>query len=170
MSPTALAQPPAAGIFERVSMSHRIPSSTELHRILNQMLIRRYNLSAQYFGAPLEDMSPLPVEQSICFSEPKEGLLVMRSSRLFEKFLDDEVKESFLELAILFYHQLFQDAWKLDTRKLKAALFKASAPAAWPDRKPDSSCTVFVKDSPLEIRLWTPVSGEEMENWRIFRK
>lgn len=170
MSPTAMSQPTAAGIFEGGSMPRRIPTSMELHRILNQMLIRRYNLSAQYFGAPLEDVSPLPVEQSICFSDPTEGLLVVRGTRLFEKFLETEAQESFLELTVLFFHQFFLDAWKLDTRQLKAACFKSSAPVAWPDRKPDSSCTAFIKESPLEVRLWVPVSDEEMENWRAFRK
>src|SRR5579883_418431 len=121
MSPTALSQGPAVEMKDGVSMPHRIPNSMGLHRIFNQMLIRRYNLSAQYFSAPLEDMSPLAVEQSIYFSEPAEGLLVVRTSRLFEKFLESEAQESFLELTILFFHQLVLDAWKLDTRSLKPA-------------------------------------------------
>lgn len=151
-------------------MDLKIPSSLDLHRILNQLLIRRINLSAQYFNAPLEDSSPLPVEQSILFSEPLQGLLMVRSTKIFEDLLESTAECSFLELTIIFYHQLFREAWGLDTRILKSALYKRSIPLLWPDRKPDASCMMFIQESPLEVRLWAPVSEEMAERWRKYKQ
>lgn len=170
MSPTALSQIPAAGILNEVPVSHPIPTSMELHRILNQMLVRRYNLSAQYVHSLTDEVPNLPEEHSIYFMEPFGGLLVVRSRAEFEKFLQSSCQESLLDLTILFYHQLFLGAWNLDPRQSKSALFKRSIPATWPDRSLDSGCLVFVKDHPVGIRLWTGVSEQEMENWRAYRK
>ena len=169
MPQTARLLPLPTTLQNEEPMEFKMPSSMDLHRILNQLLIRRANLSAQYFNAPLEDVTPLPVEQSFYFSDPMEGLLVVRSTKIFEELLETH-EGSFLELSVLFYHQLFREAWGLDTRVLKAVLFKRSIPLTWPDRKPDSSCMVFIKESPLEIRLWTPITAREAEIWRKSKK
>lgn len=165
MSPTALSSLPAPAFAKEYLQKSYLPSSLDLYRVFNQWLVRRVNFSAQYFSAPLEDMSPLPVEQSIYFSEPLEGLLVVRSTKTFERLLESASGASFLEMTFLYYHRLFLDIWKLDTRNLKPALFKASVPVAWPDRKPNVACTAFVEDSPVEIRFWASLSKDEVEHW-----
>ena len=151
-------------------MQYPIPPPLEIHRIFNQLLIRRYNLSAQSLHPLTDEVPNLPEEHSIYFFEPFEGLMVVRSTADFERFLQSASQESLLELTVLFYHQLFLGAWKLDTRRLKPALFKRSVPAVWPDRGPDTGCVAFVKEHPVGIRLWAPVSEQEMEGWRTFRK
>ncbi len=164
MLPSAL--PPRRTPVPEVLMDYPIPSALDLHRIFNRLLIRRANLAAQLFQSPMEDLAPLGAEQSIYFSEPLAGLLVLRSSENFDSFLQGESLGSLLELTVLFHHQLFKEVWRLDTRKTKAALFKRSIPLQWPDRRFNTGCTLFVKDFPLEIRLWAPVTEEEMEKWR----
>ncbi len=170
MLPSALPAPSHRAFIPEVLMDYPIPSALDLHRIFNQLLIRRANRSAQLFQSPMEDLAPLGAEQSIYFYEPFAGLLVLRTSEDFDRFLQDEALGSLLELTVLFYHQLFKNAWNLDTRKTKPALFKRSIPLDWPDRRFNSGCTLFVKDFPVEIRLWAPVSEPEIEKWRRARR
>jgi hypothetical protein len=47
---------------------------------------------------------------------------------------------------------------------LRPAFFKPSVPRDWPDRRPDSAALVFVKNTPLEIRLWAPLRPGEEQN------
>jgi hypothetical protein len=154
-----------------------LPSALDLYRVFNQFMIKWANLSPQYVNATMEDLSPLPLEQSIFFPEPLGGLLVVRSTRDFEKFLVESIiakkaerplhkKGLFLELTVLFWHHLVMQTWSLDTRKLPPAVLKSSVPAQWPDRKPDSVCTVFIRHIPLEIRFWSHLSPEEGKAWK----
>jgi hypothetical protein len=153
-----------------------IPDAIKLFNVLNQFLIRWANLSAQYVSMPMEDLSSLHLEQGIYFFEPFEGIFVIRSTKAFEKYLVElatgkkpgrnfHEKGIFLEMAVLFWHLLVSQVWRLDTRTLKPARLKVSVPVDWPDRKPDSACTVFIKDFPLEIRLWAHLSPEEKKRW-----
>lgn len=125
----------------------------------------------------MDDISPLHLEQGIYFFEPFEGVLVIRTLETFEKVLselsggkkslkDPRSKGLFLELVVLFWHLFVSQIWRLDTRTIKPALLKASIPQDWPDRKPDSACTVFIKDLPLEIRLWVRVTPAETKTWK----
>ncbi len=157
------------------------PTSIELYNVFNPFLIRWANLSAQYVPMRMEDMAALPLEQSIFFSQPMNGLLVVRSRKDFEKLLAEasprqKSKNSthpsglFLEMSVLFWHFMVMKTWKADTRTLSPAVLKSSVPLDWPDRKPDSACTVFIKDFPIEIRLWAAVSEEEMKSWKKPKK
>lgn len=125
----------------------------------------------------MDDISPLHLEQGIYFFQPFEGVLVVRTRDHFENFLkelsggkkvskDSRSEGLFLELVVLFWHLFVSQIWRLDTRTIKPAILKTSAPVDWPDRKPDSACTVFIKDLPLEIRLWANVTPEETRAWK----
>ena len=125
----------------------------------------------------MEDMAHLPLEQGIFFFEPVDGIFVIRSTTELEKYLvklatgkkpgrDFQKQGIFLEMAVLFWHLLVSQVWQLDTRTLKPAMLRVSLPLNWPDRKPDSACTVFIRDFPLEIRLWVKLSPEEVTNWK----
>ena len=154
-----------------------IPDSVQIYNIFNQFLIRWANQESKYVSMRMEDLSPLPLEQGIFFFEPFEGILVVRTVRTFEKFLAElssgkkagkrfRDQGLFLELVVLFWHLFVSQVWRLDTRVIQPALLKASAPLDWPDRKPDSACTIFIKDIPLEIRLWARVTPEETKTWK----
>jgi len=156
-----------------------IPDGIKIYNVLNQFLIRWANEAPRYVPMSMEDMSSLPVEQGIFFFEPLDGILVIRSTKDFEKFLvklatgkkagrDYQKKGIFLEMTVLFWHLLVSQVWRLDTRILKPAMLKASVPLDWPDRKPDSACTVFIKDFPLEIRLWVHLTPQEIHHWKKF--
>jgi hypothetical protein len=161
--------------------SYPFPTALELHGAFNQFLIGWANLSAQYLERGVEEMSALPLEQSIYFPEPFSGLLAVRSTREFEKCLveletgqepgkDYHEKGLFLEMAVLYWHKLALKMWKLDTRTLQPAILKSSVPLDWPDRRPDTACMVFVKNFPLEILLWNSISEREMEYWKKPKK
>jgi len=154
-----------------------IPDSIQIYNIFNQFLIRWANQESKYVSMRMEDLSPLSLEQGIFYFEPFEGILVIRSTRAFEKFLvelssgkkagkDFHKKGIFLEMVVLFWHLFVSQVWRLDTRVIKPAMLKASVPVDWPDRKPDSACTLFIKDHPLEIRLWAKVTPEETKSWK----
>lgn len=174
METTWFSEAPAAA--EKVLTPSR-SSQLELFDLFNRFLIRWANEAAQWAGMDTEDVSYLPLEQSILFKEPFTGLIVLRSTQGLEEYLASEFarkknakpphsKGLFLEMTVLFWHELILKMWKVDARKLSPALFKASAPVHWPDRKADAFCTVFIKDFPLEIRLWTDVTADEMEPWK----
>jgi len=154
-----------------------IPDSVRLFKFFNEFLIRWANQECRYVGMRIEDLSPLPVEQGLLFFEPFEGIFVMRSSRGFEKFLVELIagkkvkrgnhdKAVFLEMTVLYWHLLVSQEWRLDTRKLRPAILKNSVPLDWPDRDPQTACTIFIKDEPLEIRIWSGVTEEEANHWR----
>jgi hypothetical protein len=154
-----------------------IPSPIVLFNVFNQFLIRWANQECRYIDLKTEDLSPLTLEQGILFFEPFQGIFVVRSTLALERFLVElatgkkagrkaHEKGIFLEMSVLFWHMFVSQQWRLDTRILKPAILKASAPVDWPDRKPTSMCTVFVKNNPLEIRIWADVTEAEAALWR----
>ncbi len=160
-----------------ISLNPAVPTSLELYNLFNPFLARWTNLCAQYVATPMEDVSHLPLEQAVYFRSPVEGLLVLRSTLALEKHLvelatgesarrDFHAKGLFMEMTVLFWHFLLLKAWQEDSRALPPARLKSSVPRDWPDRKPDSACTLFIKDFPLEIRLWVAASEEELASWQ----
>jgi hypothetical protein len=158
-----------------------VPSSKELYNLFNSFITRWANLPTEYIPTAMEDLSALPTEQAIYFSQPIEGLLILRTSGRFEKYLAElaEGKKSgrgshdkgmFMEMCVLFWHLLIMYKWKADTRLLPPAVIKSSTPWEWPDRKPDCFCSTFVKKHPVEIRLWAAASPTEMESWKKIKK
>lgn len=154
-----------------------LPDAIQIFNIFNQLLIRWANQESKYVKINMDDISPLGLEQGIYFFEPFEGILVVRTMEHFEKFIselsggkkaakDSGSKGLFLELVVLFWHLFTSQTWKLDTRTIQPALLKSSIPKDWPDRNPDSACTIFIKDIPLEIRLWAKVTPEEAKAWK----
>lgn len=155
----------------------KVPDTIQLYNVFNQFLIRWTNQESKYVGMRMEDLSPLPVEQSILFSEPFNGLLVVRGTLGLEKFLvglatGRKVGKNFhkmgifTEMSVLFWHSLALQVWRVDTRTIEPAILRPSYPSDWPDRSPSSSCTVFVKEHPLEIRLWAQMSENEIGTWK----
>jgi hypothetical protein len=168
---------PGYNLAMQTEKANHLPSELEFHISFNGFINRWARLSAQHFSLSHEDIAHLPLEQSICFPEPFEGLLVVRSRDDFGKLLcelneektpSDPVKkrEYFLEMTVLFWHQLFLDLWRLDTRKLKQALFKNSIPLDWPDRNPQSSFGTLINNIPLEVRLWSDITDGERDFWK----
>ncbi len=158
-----------------------IPDGLQLYKTFNAFLIAWANLASQYMPSAMEDMASLPLEQSIYFTEPFSGLFVIRTTREFEKYLVElesgkkAVKNFhdrglFLEMTVLYWHRLALNLWKVDMRTVTPGILRASVPLDWPDRKPDSMCTLFAKDFPLEMRLWSSVSEKEMHRWKSPKK
>ena len=141
-----------------------------MHQVFDRFLNHWAHGSSEYISNPPQDVSALPLEQSICFSDPMAGLLVVRSTEEFGFFLKSKGFGSFLEMVVLFYHSLFMQVWHLDMRKLKPALFKASVPWSWPDRDPDVACMALIGKFPVEIRLWTQLTEQEKETWKNTKK
>jgi hypothetical protein len=152
-----------------------IPTDDELYQCFFSFLKRWAKLDAQWVGRPLDDIPPLRLERGLLFSDPLRGMLVIRTSMNFEDLLCEIVNRSkspsdspdlFIEMVILFWHRFVSDFWKKDTRTLKPVLFKTTIPIDWPDRRPDSATLVFVKNIPLEIKLWAPLSQDETLSWK----
>lgn len=157
--------------------SNPIPDGIKIYNLFNQFFIRWANQETKYAKLYPDEIAFLEVEQGICFFEPFDGILVIRTSKDFEKFLtelacgkkaqkDVQKMGLFLELVVLFWHLFVSQTWKLDTRTMKPSILKKSIPADWPNRNPETGCTVFIKNYALEIRLWTNLSPEEMKLWR----
>jgi hypothetical protein len=147
------------------------PTDEELFQLFFSFLKRWANLEAQWVSRPLDDTAPLELERSLLFSDPLPGRLVLRAPKAFEILLHQTLNKSvpghdspelFVEMVILFWHRFVRNAWKKDARTLKPAFFKSSVPREWPDRRPDSAALVFVKNLPLEIRLWAPLTPQEV--------
>jgi hypothetical protein len=159
---------------------YAIPQPLQVFETFNTFLIRWANQTAKFETSPTEDMvASLPLEQGILFRDPFAGMMVIRSAGDFEKFLEELVSgkkpgkefdskrnELFLEMTVLFWHLFVFSAWRLDSRRLQAAILKPTVPLDWPDRKPDTFCRLFIKGFPLEILLWSYLSENEMRNWK----
>ncbi len=154
-----------------------IPDEIKVYNIFNQFFIRWANQETKYAKLSPDEIPPLDIEQGIYFFEPFEGILVIRSTKEFEKFLtelacgkkagkDFQKLGLYLEMVVLFWHLFVSQIWRLDTRVIKPAILKKSIPADWPDRKADSGCTVFIKSFALEIRLWANLTAEEKNPWK----
>lgn len=157
-------------------MEQRIPSSKELFGFLREFLTHRANLPAEPVNWEPEGLADLPLEKSILFSEPFLGLLVIRSNRSFDNFLEESAhpdkgspvrRDVFLELTVLIWHFFIQKFWKLDSRKITPASIQSSLPIQWPDRPPQSACMAFVKSHPFEMRLWTHLTEAEIHRWKM---
>ena len=153
----------------------KIPTTPELFEVFNQVLGKWVGMSAQPAVGMEDEVHHLPLEMGLMFSQPLNGILVIRTAADFGSYLQKTVrkgqttpglKEVFMELFILFWHQFVARFWNLDSRKLPASLFKQSIPLDWPNRKSDVLLQVFVEDHPLAIRLWAPITEEEMKRWR----
>ena len=153
-----------------------LPDPDRLYELFNHFLISWANLEARFMGPPLEDWPALPLEQGIFFHGPFEGLLVARSTESLEGILQEvstgkrdtappPSKRLFVEMTVLYWHNLLMQTWRLDTRNLEPAVLKATLPRQWPDRKPDSGCVLMVREIPLEIRLWAYLSPSEIQSW-----
>lgn len=163
---------------EALAKTLPLPSSLDLFQSLNQFLLQWADLAPQFVSAKMEDMAPLPKEQSLFFSQPLNALLILRSMPEFEKFLNQKLmgfpqdqrrspSELFLEMTVLFWHRLLMQFWRVDSRTLPPAILKRSVPVQWPDRKPDSSCTVFIQQFPVEVRLWKIEGEVEGKPWLL---
>ena len=158
---------------------YTMPTSVELSDFFNEFINKWAKLNSEYFSWPGESPDYLPLEEGVFFSEPFKGLLVLRSSKDFGAFLEEENTGSqkeehkrmglFVELAVLFWHKFAQRFLKVDSRRVTPAILRACVPVNWPDRKPQSACVVFINGFPLEIRLWTDVTEEEIQNWKMPR-
>lgn len=155
----------------------KVPDPIQLFKQFNEFLIRWMNQECKYVGMRMEDLSFLTQEQSVLFSEPFKGLLVTRGSVELEKYLvglatGRKAGRNFhkmglsTQMTVLFWHSLALQSWRVDTRTIEPAILRPSVPADWPDRKPDSACTVFIKDHPLEIRLWAGMDEKEIATWK----
>ncbi len=155
------------------SDSVRVPTDDELYQLFFTFLKRWTNLEAQWVSRPLDDTAPFELERSLLFSDPLPGRFVIRAPKTFETLLHQALNKSapaedspdlFVEMVILFWHRFVKNSWKKDSRTLRPAFFKPSVPWDWPDRRPDSAALVFVKNTPLEIRLWAPLRPGEEQN------
>ncbi len=160
---------------EKTSDSPVVPTDDELFQCFFSFLKRWSKLEAQWAGRPPEDTPSLELERGLLFTDPLKGMMVLRAAKDFENLLQEirpgskrsfDSPELFIEMVVLFWHQFARDFWKRDTRTLKPVLFKATVPVDWPDRRPSSASLVFVKNLPLEIRIWAPLSLDETQHWK----
>jgi hypothetical protein len=174
MSPSA-----ALRIVEpQVPAAAFLPSPLDLFQCFNQFLNHWAGLPAQFINVRMEDMSPLALEQSLFFTGPLNGLLVLRTSLEFEKYLKEKLmgvqsrrhpakSDLLLEMTVLFWHRFLMQYWRVDSRTLPPAVLKPSRPVHWPDRKPDSDCVLFIQHFPFEIRFWQVQSEGERRPWLV---
>jgi hypothetical protein len=117
------------------------------------------------------------LEEGILFSEPTSGLLIIRATENFRRYLLNEFErkqkedhpskgEIFMEMTVLFWHLFARKYFQLDSRKMAPAVLRSSIPIDWPDRNPQSSAMIMVKGNPMELRLWTGLTPEEITRFR----
>jgi hypothetical protein len=164
--------PPAS-----VPLSFLTPTSRELYDFFNDFLVRWANLTGDYISFSTETLLPMGLEEGILFSEPASGLLVLRASENFRRYLLDEFDrkqkgasqgkgEIFLEMTVLFWHIFAKRYFQLDSRKMAPVVLKSSLPVDWPDREPQAATLIMVKGNPLELRLWTGLTPAEIARFR----
>ncbi len=161
------------------SMDVKIPTSKELYEFFDVFFQKWAKIPSDYFSWPEEGPLPFPMEEGILFSQPLNGLIVVRTSLDFGNLLtelaqerkQDESKRNalFTEMTVLFWHKFAMKFWQLDSRRITPAILRHCVPAEWPDRKPQSACLAFVKEYPVEIRLWTGLTDQEIQAWRKSR-
>ncbi len=168
--------PPLSGEELLASYNEQgVPSHKELFEFLKEFLTRRANLPVEPVNWAPEGLADLPLEKSILFSEPFQGLLVIRSNRNFGRFLEEAFHadkdtaaqgDVFIELTVLIWHYFNKQFWKLDSRKITPSIIRSSLPIQWPDRNPRSACMAFVKGCPFEVRLWNKLTETEISRWK----
>ncbi len=157
--------------------SYQIPSSKELYEFFNQFLIRWANLTGEYISWQQETLLPMGLEEGILFSEPTTGLLILRATENFRRYLLNEFErkqkdehpykgEIFMEMTVLFWHLFAKKYFQLDSRKMTPAILRTSIPADWPDREPQAASLIMVKGNALELRLWIGLEQRDILRFR----
>jgi hypothetical protein len=157
----------------------KVPTDQELYDFFKEFLSKWSGLPMKRIDGGEDEVPSLPLELGLMFFEPRTGILVVRASDNLETLLEKssshgKARETrlgfFTEVVVLFWNAFVSRFWGMDSRKLKQALFKKSIPLDWPNRKPNATITATIDKELLEIRLWTPLSEGEMENWKRSRK
>jgi hypothetical protein len=155
----------------------QIPTSRELFEFFEKFLVRWANVACEYIPWAPETLLPMGLEEGILFSEPTSGLLVIRASENFRRYLLDEFdrkqkgaaspkNEIFLEMTVLFWHLFVNQYFHMDSRRMTPALLRTSIPADWPDREPQAAALIMVKGNPMELRLWTGLQPSDITRFR----
>lgn len=149
----------------------KIPTEIELIDIFNQFLMNRIGLPFHRLVMKETPVIPLLEEWELLFLKPMLGILVMRTTPEFEVLTGEQItgknprerKPDVLEtLVVLFWHHLASTYWGLETIKLRTALIQKSGTNYWPKRNSTVVCGAIVLDQPLEMRMWIPVSENEI--------
>ena len=154
----------------------KVPTSQELYDFFNNFIGLWLRLPSQRIGNTEDDIPQLPNERGLMFIQPVTGILVIRTSEDFGKALvklaetKDLHSDLFVEMVVLFWHKFVSKFWGLDSRTLPPVLFKRSLPKNWPDRKADVHLATLVLQQPIEIRLWTHLTPQDMDSWNPPKK
>ncbi len=162
---------------ETNNASFTVPTSRDLYDFFNEFLVRWANLTGEYIPWSQETLLPMGLEEGILFSEPVSGLMVLRASENFRRYLLDEFErkqkgdhphkgEIFLEMTVLFWHLFTKRYFLLDSRRMTPVVLKPSIPADWPDRDPQAAMLIMVKGNPMELRLWMNILPEDIARFR----
>jgi len=165
-------EPPAP-----LPVSFRLPTSRDLYEFFNDFLTRWANLTGDYIAGSSETLLPMGLEEGILFSEPTAGLLILRASENFRRYLLDEYErkqqgashgktEIFLEMTVLFWHLFAKRYFQLDSRKMAPVVLRSSLPVDWPERDPQAAALIMVKGNPLELRLWVGLTPGDIARFR----
>ena len=117
------------------------------------------------------------LEEGILFSEPAQGLLVIRATENFRRYLLDEFErkqkgassgkgEIFIEMTVLFWHLFAKKFFQLDSRRMAPVVLRTSLPRDWPDREPQASALITVKGNQIELRFWIDINSEDIARFR----
>lgn len=154
----------------------KIPTQMEMYDFFNQFIGLWLRLPSQRVDRTEDDIPQLPNERGLMFIQPTTGILVIRTSEDFGKALaklaesKDLQSDLFVEMVVLFWHKFVSKFWGMDSRTLAPVLFKKSIPKYWPDRKADAHLATIVLQQPIEIRLWTNLTTEDMDRWNPSKK
>ena len=158
----------------KISVNKTVSTNQEILEIIKSLLWSWSGLSIQRILPGEYLIQSMTREIGLMFFEPESGILVIRGSLNIEKLMEKaasvikprESKLGFLkEIVVLFWSDFVKKNWNLDSRKIRKPLFKNSVPENWPKRKPNGHLTMLVESEILEIRIWTPLSQVEVENW-----
>jgi len=162
---------------ETPAPAYQVPSSQELYSFFNEFLIRWANLTGEHVSWGADTILPMGLEEGILFSEPASGLLVLRATENFRRYLLNELerkqkdanpakKEIFIEMTVLFWHLFARKYFLLDSRKMAPVVLRSSIPMDWPERDPQASAMIMVKGNALELRFWIGISQADINRFR----
>ena len=157
--------------------NYRVPTSMELYAFFNEFLVRWANLTGDHVSWGSETVLPMGLEEGILFSEPAQGLLVIRATENFRRYLLDEFErkqkgassgkgEIFIEMTVLFWHLFAKKFLQLDSRRMAPVVLRTSLPRDWPDREPQASALITVKGNQIELRFWIDINSEDIARFR----
>jgi len=161
---------------EDPSSKLKVPTSHEMYDFFNQFIGLWLRLPSQRVDGTEDDIPMLPNERGLMFTEPVNGILVLRTSEDFGRALaklaenKDLQTDLFVEMVVLFWHRFVSKFWGMDSRTLAPAVFRKSLPKHWPDRKADCHLSTIVLQQPIEIRFWTSLTDEDMGRWNVPKK